>query len=199
VAASFFAESPRQVRKLAATSNNHHNPRGSSMHAPEGGDAEVNLTPLLDVVLQLIMFFLITVNFERQDRFTGLTLPPVQIAVPIDPKSRNRPENDPDNWVFLNLTKDGTLVIPNVDTLNYEQITQDTTLQSKLEQFLNRTRQKMERYAKYNDKPLDRVQPVIVLRADKDVRYEYVHNILELCTNAGFRSWQLRVLHKPKG
>ena len=65
------------------------------MQAPEGGDAEVNLTPLLDVVLQLIMFFLITVNFERQDRFTGVTLPPVQIAVPIDPKRATGPKTIP--------------------------------------------------------------------------------------------------------
>ena len=90
-------------------------------------------------------------------------------------------------------------MVPNVETLNYEQLAHDTTLQSKLERFLNYTREKMERYAKYNDKPLERVQPVIVLRADKDVRYEYVYNILEMCSNAGFRSWQLRVLHKPKG
>jgi len=167
------------------------------MHAPESGDAEMNLTPLLDVVLQLIMFFLITVNFERQTFYKGIELPPVQIAVPIDPKSRDRPENDPENWVFLNLKKDGTLVIPNVG--DYENLANDTTLQSKLERFLNQTREKMVRYAKYNDKPLERVQPVIVLRADKEVRYESVYNILEMCSNAGFRSWQLRVLHKPKG
>lgn len=168
------------------------------MTSGDSGESELNLTPLLDVVLQLIMFFLITVNFERQDRFSGVTLPPVQIAVPIDPKARDRPENDSDNWVYLNLTKEGELVVPNVDTMNYEKMATDTTLQSKLEAFLNRTREKMERYAKYNNKPLDQVRPVIVLRADQDVRYEHVHNILDLCVNAGYRNWQLRVLHKPK-
>ena len=30
---------------------------------------DVNLTPLLDLVLQLIMFFMITVNFVRVDQF----------------------------------------------------------------------------------------------------------------------------------
>jgi len=29
----------------------------------EGSETDPNLTPLLDVVLQLIMFFLLTVNF----------------------------------------------------------------------------------------------------------------------------------------
>jgi biopolymer transport protein ExbD len=171
------------------------------MTAGDSGDNELNLTPLLDVVLQLIMFFLITVNFERQNYYKGLTLPAVQVAVPVDPKSRDRPENDPDNWVFLNLTKDGQLIIPNVETMQYDDnkgLALDTTLQSKLERFLNRTREKMERFAKYNNKPLDQVRPVIVLRADQDVRYEHVYNILDLCNNAGYRNWQLRVLHKPK-
>ena len=31
----------------------------------EGNETDPNLTPLLDVVLQLIMFFMITVNFVR--------------------------------------------------------------------------------------------------------------------------------------
>ena len=34
-----------------------------------GGAPDPNLTPLLDLVLQLIMFFMITVNFIRVDQF----------------------------------------------------------------------------------------------------------------------------------
>ncbi len=167
------------------------------MHAPEGGEAELNLTPLLDVVLQLIMFFLITVNFERQDRFSGVTLPAVQNAIPIDAKSKDRPEHDSDNWIYLNLTKEGTLVVPNVKTLNYENLTVNAALRGTLEKYLREQRDKIERTARYNQKPPSWVRPVIVLRADEDVSWEYVYDILEMCSEAGFASWQLRVLHVP--
>src|SRR5437588_10974824 len=72
-------------------------------HGPSGSDAvEPNLTPLLDVVLQLIMFFMITVNFVRVDQLNeDIKLPVAQAAVPMDQSA--------EDWVFLNLEKDGKL------------------------------------------------------------------------------------------
>ena len=57
-----------------------------------GGDEnlELNLTPLLDVVLQLIMFFMITVNFVARDQFnTQIQLPTAQVAAPLDQTADN--------------------------------------------------------------------------------------------------------------
>ena len=59
-----------------------------------GGSAddtiEPNLTPLLDLVLQLLMFFMITVNFTQGVTNTGETLPRSETAAPLDPDG-----NDP--------------------------------------------------------------------------------------------------------
>src|SRR6267154_638205 len=69
-----------------------------------GGDAcDVNLTPLLDLVLQLIMFFMITINFVRVDQFDDtINLPVASSAVPLDTTA--------EEWVFLNLDGAGKLV-----------------------------------------------------------------------------------------
>jgi biopolymer transport protein ExbD len=45
---------------------------------------EPNLTPLLDLVLQLLMFFLITVNFTQGVTNTGESLPHSETAAPLD-------------------------------------------------------------------------------------------------------------------
>ena len=51
------------------------------MSASVGGDEiDVNLTPLLDLVLQLIMFFIITVNFVRLDQFDESVRLPVALS-----------------------------------------------------------------------------------------------------------------------
>src|SRR5712691_3520733 len=73
-------------------------------HGPSQGEAtEPNLTPLLDVVLQLIMFFMITVNFVRVDQLNeDIKLPVAQAAVPMDQSA--------EDWVFLNLDKNGKLL-----------------------------------------------------------------------------------------
>src|SRR5215471_7066258 len=65
--------------------------------------ADPNLTPLLDLVLQLIMFFMITVNFIRVDQFDdSVKLPVAQNAAPLD--------NTAEEYIFLNLDSKGTLV-----------------------------------------------------------------------------------------
>src|SRR6184192_2508579 len=65
--------------------------------------ADPNLVPLLDLVLQLIMFFMITVNFVRVEQFNDeVKLPVVQNAVVMDKTA--------DRYVFLSMNKDGKLV-----------------------------------------------------------------------------------------
>src|SRR4051794_560185 len=115
------------------------------MHASDSGDAELNLTPLLDVVLQLIMFFLITVNFEREDQFTGGTLPSANNTGPIDSTNRR-------NWVMSDLYPDGKLVVRGVESVaGFEFNVNDTRLESKCVEYLRRK----ERYAGYNNVDFD--------------------------------------------
>src|ERR1700693_2171357 len=74
------------------------------MSASVGGEGpDPNLTPLLDLVLQLIMFFMITVNFVRVDQFDdSISLPLASNAIPLD--------NTAEDWIFLNLDSGGRLV-----------------------------------------------------------------------------------------
>src|SRR5262245_20593805 len=83
------------------------------MHGAIGETEKVepNLTPLLDVVLQLIMFFMITVNFVRLDQINeSIKLPSAQVAVPMDQAA--------DNWVFLNMNRDGKLIVSSGENLD---------------------------------------------------------------------------------
>src|SRR3954451_922111 len=69
-----------------------------------GGDqVEINLTPLLDLVLQLMMFFIITVNFVAADQFDeSVVLPVAQWAGGLEPTA--------EKWLFLNRDSNGKLV-----------------------------------------------------------------------------------------
>ena len=61
---------------------------------------DINLTPLLDLVLQLIMFFMLTVSFVRVDRNSdGVDLPVAQSAMPLS--------TSPDNVVYLTIDQLG--------------------------------------------------------------------------------------------
>jgi biopolymer transport protein ExbD len=150
------------------------------MHGPsDSGKAEPNLVPLLDLVLQLIMFFMITVNFVQADQFDEhIKLPEAQNAVPLDQAA--------EDWVFLNLDSDGRL-------RGVGQ--QDLDNPMKVRAYLMRERDALDRANKEKGKTGE-VKVVIVLRADKNVRYKGVWEVLQSCQEAGYRRWQIRVLTK---
>src|SRR6185312_3590007 len=72
-----------------------------------GGISDPNLTPLLDVVLQLLMFFMMCVNFVSEQVTESVKLPTAQSALPMSKK-----ETD---VLYLNLNNKGLLVAPGED------------------------------------------------------------------------------------
>jgi biopolymer transport protein ExbD len=151
-------------------------------HGPshEGGSCEPNLTPLLDVVLQLIMFFMITVNFVNTEHINqDVVLPEAQSAVAMDQSA--------ENWIFLNLNKEGKLV----GALSHLK-----TRQGILE-FLKTEKKQYDDIAILDGKREAKV--IVILRAHKEARYRDVWDILNLCTEAGIKKWQLRLVKKLGG
>jgi biopolymer transport protein ExbD len=139
--------------------------------------ADPNLVPLLDVVLQLIMFFMITVNFVRVDQFDDtIDLPVAQMAVPLDKTA--------EEFIFLNLDGDGKLVGA------LSSFALDTP--GKLRQYLINEKTTLERIARERGKTGE-VKVAIVLRADGDCRYGDIWTNLDACQRAGYKRWQLRV------
>ena len=137
-----------------------------------------NLTPLLDLVLQLIMFFMITVNFIKVDQFDeSIRLPVATNATPLDATA--------EAFIFLNLNPEGKLVGA---LTNFSLDTPE-----KLRVHLVREKTDLERVGQHrgNKGP---TKVVVVLRADKDVRYSRVWEVLDSCKRAGFIHWQMRVM-----
>ncbi len=146
-------------------------------------ELDINLTPLLDLVLQLIMFFMITINFVRTDQFDdSIQLPLASQAVPLD--------NSAEDWIFLNLDGNGRLV----GALNAFSL--DTP--EKLKVHLMREKESLERAAVARGKTGE-IKVIIILRADKNCKYTDVWTCLNSCQRAGFKHWQLRVMTGTTG
>lgn len=140
-------------------------------------DMDINLTPMLDMVLQLIMFFMITVNFVRVESFSDQIQLPVAASAAILDKSA-------ENFVFLNLDANGKLV----GSLSHA----DLGTPEKLRVFLKHEKEMIERDWRVN-KGKGEPRIVIVLRADAECRYKDVWQVVDSCQKAGYRRWQLRV------
>jgi biopolymer transport protein ExbD len=133
--------------------------------------ASPNLTPLLDVVLQLLMFFIICTNFKMEEVSSDIVLPAAQSARPID-------KSDVD-VLFLNMTAEGKVLVLGHDPM--------TLLEAKY--WLRQQYEDTERNARDG-----RVHTAIILRASRDADYEKVFQLMRLCKDQGYRRFHVRTL-----
>src|SRR5262245_39686686 len=71
-----------------------------------GGDdgiPEINLTPLLDLVLQLVMFFMLVTKFVSDDLSDRIKLPVASQAKPLTARDTN--------FIYLNVDKTGRVLV----------------------------------------------------------------------------------------
>jgi biopolymer transport protein ExbD len=132
--------------------------------------SEPNLTPLLDLVLQLVMFFMLVANFVMDELSDKINLPVASQAKPLTAK-------DP-NVHYLNVTKEGKVILPIGDPLTTPEEIRFHMLQ------LARTHALGEQKAK------DEV--TVIIRADRDTRFVNIHKTMSAIKQAGFRKLQLR-------
>src|SRR5947209_9032894 len=132
--------------------------------------AEPNLTPLLDVVLQLIMFFMVGVSFVNDQVNENIQLPSAQSARPLD-----KGETD---VLFLNLNKDGQMEVVGQE----EPLRNDAQIGSYLKQEFADRKARDEK---------GKVNTMVILRADERVEYKTVYKVLRKCKDAGFTKLQL--------
>jgi biopolymer transport protein ExbD len=143
----------------------------------EGGvKADPNLTPLLDVVLQLIMFFMVGVSFVTNQVNENIELPLSQSARPMD-------KGDTD-MLFLNLNDKGQLEVVG------EKVPRKT--EAEMKAYLQQQYDDLLRLAKGRHQ--DKVKTAIILRADKRADYGPFYQLLRLCKDVGFTKFHIRAL-----
>ncbi len=132
--------------------------------------ADPNLTPLLDVVFQLLMFFIMCVNFVAEQVSGEIHLPVAQSARPMDKSA--------DDVLFLNLEQNGQLRIfgrqeplKTLGEMNY---------------YLKMAFEDARRLNR------DPAKTLVVIRADQDVNFAKVFLLMRMCKDAGYRKLQLR-------
>ena len=166
-----------------------------------GGVAEPNLTPLLDVVLQLLMFFMMCVNFVNEQVNEDIKLPRSQAVKPMD-------KTDPD-VLFVNVkpfaVKDFQDRLP-ADVLARVQdkfregddcilVPGKEPMTSK-ELILWLKQQYEDAKMSAEQKGSKEVNTAIVIRGHKDADYGQVFAILQKAKAAGFRRMMLRAMTK---
>lgn len=151
------------------------------MTASQKGNWKPNLTPMLDMVLQMVMFFMLCANFAQQELSEKVRLPRAVEAKTLD--------KFVERVIYLNL-----LAVTDERT---KAQSWKVLIQSDEETNALRVQRNMEnRLAIYRAglKPADKDKtPLVILRADKDCTWKMVYDVMAACKRAGFTDVQLRV------
>ena len=138
-------------------------------------EADPNLVPLLDLVLQLIMFFIMVVNFVTEQVNKGINLPSAQTARPMDNKKGV-------GALFLNIDHKGHLTV-----LDREKpLVTIPEIRLYLQTVYNDAKRLAESLGEKE------VGVVVVIRADAGSDYFNVYYMMRMCKEVGFRRLQLR-------
>jgi len=144
--------------------------------------AEPNLVPLLDLVFQLIMFFMITMNFVSAQLSEDIKLPIAQSARAMDKAEAE--------VLILNLEATGKLQVigqPKLGTAGDKRY------------FLRQYYADAKRSAEAQGDSKGRVKTTVIIRADRNANYEDVFELMSLCKAAGFKKLQLRAYTRMGG
>jgi biopolymer transport protein ExbD len=146
----------------------------------EEATAEPNLTPILDMVFQLITFFMLVVNFKSAQLDMNLTLPVVASARPVD-------TGGPQDLLVLNINRDGQLTVYNTPKDIESYIAGEAH-----SSFLAAKR------ANPALEPGDELPTTIVVRADKATPFRLLNRIIQVCQDHGFRNFSLKAMNKAE-
>lgn len=150
-----------------------------------GGNAheEPNLVPLLDLVLQLVMFFMMCTTFRMEEVERSIRLPVARSAKPMA-------EAVSDDILFLNVNSAGqVLAVGQPQPLtDAEQICR--FLQAAYDTARRRAAEKAQALAA--DPNQARPEMLVIIRADRDAEYEAVYRVMRQCQEIGMTKMQLR-------
>jgi biopolymer transport protein ExbD len=139
---------------------------------------EPNLTAMLDVVFQLMTFFLMVMNFSQDDYDVRVRLPVAGSARPVE-----LPKEGEDRLV-LNIDRDGHLLIAG-QSYDTERAIKEIRTQSQLIR-LN------AKVAGKEIKPGATLPTTLVIRGDRATPFGQLYRLITACQNFGFKTFALK-------
>jgi len=144
--------------------------------------AEPNLTPLLDVVFQLITFFMLVINFSNENYDKRVRLPVADSARPMEDAQQVSEDR-----LVLNVDSEGHLLIGG-EVQPLHQAIETIRHQASL------VRLNLKAIGAKPD-ATGGLPTTIILRADRDVTFGTLMPLIKACQSNGFRKFALKAMN----
>ena len=149
-----------------------------SAHLSDDVPAEPNLTPILDMVFQLITFFMLVINFKAAEIDLSLKLPVVGSARPVETHGQR-------GLLVLNVDERGSLNV-------YGRVVTDVEDYIATEAVAVRMATRTTR----DDAAAGDLATTVVIRADRATPFKLLNRVIKSCQEQGFRRFALKAVNK---
>ncbi|MCS7303558.1 MAG: biopolymer transporter ExbD [Thermoguttaceae bacterium] len=132
-----------------------------------------DMTPMIDVTFQLIIFFMLTINFVTEDQSERIKLPESELAKP--------PETPWESPIVLQLTaaKPPSVIVGG-----------DEVSLSLIRGILQREKQRLQELGR------SAAKATVIIRADRDAHTGTLQKLIKECQDLGFERFVLRAREK---
>jgi biopolymer transport protein ExbD len=138
--------------------------------------AEMDMTPMIDVTFQLITFFMMTINFVQAEQTQRVELPHSEIAQP-------PPEASQEAFVTLHVDDVGNVIV-----FRGREYTLDN-IEPALKQAIREELQRRERGRK---QITSAKEILVIIRGDRNAPTGFVQKVIEKCQRLEFTRFKLR-------
>ena len=146
-------------------------------------DAEMDMTPMIDIVFQLIIFFMLITDMSQKELET-LVLPVAVTAAPDEPDPTEvRP--------IVNILSDGSIWV--MGEIKFDPLNDDQYLQVKA--YLQQQAKQMPLEPIDEANPGGRKAPAnpLLIRADQSTPFKHIQKVMELCGLEGIQIWKVQL------
>jgi len=146
-----------------------------------GGDILMDMTPMIDVTFQLIIFFMLLMDMSTKE-LEDLVLPKAEKADPDKPDAREmRP--------VVNITADGRILVKR--DLLYDPKNDDGY--TKVREFLFAKARVMRKAPTEPGGSIMAPDQPILVRADQATPFKHIQKVMELCGDAKIQIWKIEL------
>ena len=135
-------------------------------------EMSMNMTPMIDVVFNLIIFFMIVTDLTQQE-LEDLVLPKADMA--------QKDENPPEKRMIININRKGEYIVRRRN-------------QGVVDECLTTIRRQLGTLVAYFPREDDgcSTQPVLI-RADLETEFKYIQKVMQICGEEGIKIYKIEL------
>jgi|TARA_B110000211_G_scaffold230863_1_gene291277 biopolymer transport protein ExbD len=148
-------------------------------------EMEMDMTPMIDVVFLLIIFFMIITDMSQKDL--------EELELPIAAKATEDKPDPDENRPILNIPHTGVIIVRREPLYNPELDDGKPEPYAEVKRYLSTAAEMMPQEPLAEGSSVMLPDDPLLVRADESTLFKHIQKVLELCGQEGIQIWKVQL------